>query len=593
MISFLTIRNGFRYLKDNGTLATCRRIQKKIQYRIKYRRLQAQSYSARELKRQQGVMFDRTIKISLMVPLYNTPVRYLRAMIKSVKKQTYTNWELCMADGSDKKYKRIEKICRQYMNLDQRIRYEKLEKNLGISGNSNACLKTATGNYIGILDHDDILHPAALYEVVKVICEQDADFIYTDEAVFNSPNQNHIRSRHFKPDFAPDNLLANNYICHFTVFSAGLLNKTDGFRSGYDGAQDHELFLRLTKEAKRIVHIPKILYFWRSHKKSVALSVDAKNYAAVSGTRAVSDFLEREGVKAYVTNIPDTFIYRVQYELTSLPKVSILILNAEQRETLRKCLDSLYKKTNYPDFEIIIIENDNGAREDFNYYKKNQINRFDIKVVTWEGELNYSAMINYGVSFATGQYLIFLNNNTEFITSKWIQEMLMYAQRRDVGAVGAKLYYPDDTLQHGGIVLGLDGAAGCLHRSLRREHKGYAGRLMYAQNFSAVSGACMMMRREVFHEIGGFDEEFQMFYYDVDLCLRLRKAGYLILWTPFAELYLCEAKNVAVTTKADSKAGAEKDCHLFYNRWSEQIKVGDPYYNPNLPVIGEDFFAIM
>ena len=594
MIRFSTIRNGFRYLRKHGTLATWNKIQKKIQYSIKYKKLQAQSYSIKELKRQQGVKFDRASKISLVVPLYNTPVRYLHAMIKSVKKQTYMNWELCMADGSDKKHKRVEKICRQYAKSDQRIKYQKLEHNLGISGNSNVCLKIASGDYIGMLDHDDVLHPAALYEVMKVICGQDADFIYTDEAVFNSPNTFHIRSRHFKPDFAPDNLLANNYICHFTVFSSELLNKTDGFRNGYDGAQDHELFLRLTKEAKKIVHIPKILYFWRGHKKSVALNMDAKNYAALSGVRAVSEFLEQEGTKADVINIPDTFIYRIRYELTTLFKVSILIPNFESRGSIVKCLDSLYKKTSYRNFEIIIIQADCSSEDFSDYYKSMQEKWCNIKIVTWNGMLNYSAMMNYGVSFATGECLVFLNNNTAVITEGWIQEMLMYAQRRDVGAVGAKMYYPDDTVQHGGIVMGLDGvAAGYIHRLLKREHTGYAGRLLYAQNFSAVSGACLMIRREVWNKIGGFEEEFEAFFYDVDLCLRLRKSGYLIVWTPFAELYLYEAKNMDIDTKPESTVSMEKDRRLFCARWSDRIIEGDPYYNPNLPLRAEDFFSNM
>lgn len=541
-----------------------------------------------EAEQQKNTKFPQSFLISVTVPLYNTPIDFLKDMIRSVQEQTYANWELCLADGSDKSHKEVGTVCQKFAEKDGRIRYRKLDKNLGISGNSNAALAMAKGDYIALLDHDDLLHPAALYEVMAAICEQDADFLYTDEMLFHNTQADAYRP-HFKPDFAPDTLRANNYICHLSVFKRSLLETAGGFDPDCDGSQDHDLFLRLTERAQRIAHIPKILYYWRSHAGSVAQSAGIKPYVFEAGIRAVQKQLDRLNLPGTVTRIrSDMTIYRVCYDLTDRPLVSILIPNYEHRKDLERCLDSLYAKTTYPNFEVVIVENNSRSKELFAYYEQLRRAHDNLRVVTWAGAFNYSAVNNFGVTCCRGEYILLLNNDTEVITPEWIEEMLMFAQRPDVGAVGAKLYYPNDTVQHAGVGIGIGGIAGHLFTHADFTSVGYMGRLVYAQNLSAVTAACMLVRRSVWEQVDGLEEAYPVAFNDVDLCMKIRKAGYLIVWTPFAELYHYESKSRGAEDTPEKQRRAAQEVALFQQRWASELAAGDPYLNPNFDLYRAD-----
>ena len=550
---------------------------------------QRELFTEQELTEQREHQFPRRIKFSIIVPLYNTPKKMLCAMMDSVMAQTYSNWELCMADGSDAGHRDVKHLCRKYAKRDSRIRYQKLKLNLGISGNTNACLEMATGDYICLLDHDDLLHPAALYEVMRAICEKGADFIYTDEATFHeTPADAYLQ--HFKPDFAPDNLRANNYICHFSVFKRALLDDVGLFDPDIDGSQDHDMVLRLTERAERIAHIPEILYYWRAHAGSAAESAGAKPYAIKAGVRAVEKQLARLRLEGTVESVrPGLTIYRTRYKINGIPRVSILIANYEHLDDLRNCLDSIINKTTWPNYEIVIVENNSSSPELFAYYEKIQKERDNIRLVTWPGSFNYSAINNYGAQHCTGDYLLFLNNDTEIITPGWIEEMLMFAQRSDVGAVGAMLYYPDNTIQHAGVCLGLGGVAGHYYRKTARDQVGYMGRLLYAQNMSAVTAACMMICLDVWEKMSGFDEEFAVAFNDIDLCMRIRQAGYLIVWTPFAELYHYESKSRGMDDTPEKQIRFQSEVDRFQQRWKDALAAGDPYFNPNFSIDRGDF----
>lgn len=551
-----------------------------------------------ERKKQQETRFLNPVKISILVPLYNTPEAFLRAMIESVLAQTYGNWELCLADGSDSEHQDVGRICREYMEKDtaenSRIKYKRLEKNEGISGNTNRCYEMATGEYIGLFDHDDILHPCALYEYVKAINEQDADYLYCDETTFKGNDINKMLTMHFKPDFAPDNLRANNYICHFSVFSRKLLEGTELFRTKYDGSQDHDMILRLTDKAEHVVHIPKLLYYWRCHSGSVASGIQAKTYAIDAAKGAVAEHLRNHGYANFKIESTRAFetIFRIRYQIIGNPKISIIIANKDHKEDLERCITSVIEKSTYANYEIIIVENNSETDEIFSYYEVLREAYPDrIKIVTYQGAFNYSAVNNLGVSHAQGEYILLLNNDTQVITVNWMEELLMYAQRADVGAVGAKLYYPDRTIQHAGVVIGLGAhrTAGHSHYKQPKQNLGYMGRLCYAQNVSAVTGACMMTKRELFDAVGGLDESFEISLNDVDFCLKLREKGLLNVFTPFAELYHFESISRGLDDQGEKAERYERESRHFREKWAELLKKGDPYYNVNFSLDRSDF----
>ena len=581
-------RKVIKSVKGNGLRVTYAKVKNKLRFARMFKGTDVSAYTKEQLEAQRREAFPKDIIISILVPLYNTPEKFLREMIESVQSQTYGKWELCLADGSDGEHTDVGLVALEYAEKDSRIRYEKLEKNLGISGNTNACIEMSTGDYIALFDHDDLLHPAALYDVMKAICEKDADFVYTDEVKFQDTIEKCFEP-HFKPDFAPDNLRANNYICHFTTVKKALVESVGGFRTECDGSQDYDMMLRLTEKAENIVHIPKILYYWRCHQGSVADSIGAKPYVIEAAKRAIGDHLQRVGLKGDVLDSAVPSMYRLRYEIEGEPLVSVLIPSCEHRAELMTCLNSIYEKTSYKNFEIIIIENNSRSTEIFSYYEEIQKKWSNLKVVTWDGEFNYAAINNFSAQFAAGEHLLLLNNDVEIISPDWIQEMLMYSQRGDVGAVGAKLYYPDNKIQHAGLGLGLMMTAGNLHRNFGRFDSGYMGRLVYAQNLSAVTAACMMLRREVWDEVNGLDESFKVAFNDVDMCMRIRRAGYLIVWTPYAELYHYESKSRGAEDTPEKQKRFQGDTELFRKRWAKELAAGDPYYNPNLTLEREDF----
>ena len=594
-------KNFFIRIKRYGNFKNLmKKVKSKIIEKKAYKSYGTQSMpSPEEIKVQRETKFSKDITVSILVPLYNTPEKFLREMIQSVVDQTYVKWELCLADGSDDAHKNVADICAEYVEKDEqtakeyglkgsRIVYKKLEKNLGISGNTNACLEMATGEYIGLFDHDDLLHPTALFEYMKVIEAENADYIYCDETTFSGNSIDKMITLHFKPDFAIDNLRANNYICHFSVFSRNLLDKTGLFRSEFDGSQDHDLILRLTANAEHIVHVPKILYYWRSHAGSVASDINAKSYAIDAAKGAVAAHLESCGMSDFKIESSRAFetIFRIRYKLLSKPLVSIIIPNKDHVPDLRRCIDSITTKTSYENYEIIIVENNSTDADTFSYYETLEKHPA-ISVVKYEDKFNYSKINNFGVRHAKGEYLILLNNDTEVVTRNWIEELLMYAQREDVGAVGCMLYYEDYAIQHAGIVIGLGAhrTAGHTHYRMGKDNLGYMGRLCYAQNVTAVTGACLMTRKSLYEEVGGLDEEFAVALNDVDYCLKLRKLGKLNVFTPFAELFHYESKSRGTdVSDAASKENAErynKESEMFREKWKEELEKGDPYYNPN------------
>ena len=530
-------------------------------------------------------------KISIVVPLYNTPLDFLEELLDSVVNQTYRNWELCCVDaGQDAA---VGRCVKEWAKKDSRIRYQKLAENEGIAGNTNQAIEMATGDYIALLDHDDVLHPCALWYAARAIAEQGADFVYTDEATFEGKVEN-VVLYHFKPDFMLDNLRSNNYICHLSVFSRALMEKAGGAeRSEYNGAQDYDLFLRLTEKAEKIVHVPHALYFWRSSPNSTASDIAAKTYCIDAGIASLRAHYERCGVAVDdVSLIPGTpGYYKTDYTIEKPGRVSILIPTCDHIQDLVTCVESIYARTTYPDFEIILIENNSKEERTFRTYERMQHEHpTTLKVVTWQGKgFNYSALNNFGAQYATGEYLLLLNNDTEVITPNWLEEMVMYAQQKRVGCVGAKLLYPDDTIQHAGVGFGIGGVAGHLHKYFPATSDGYMGRLNYVQDVYGDTAACLLIRREIYDEVNGLDESFAVAFNDVDFCVRVRQAGYTNVFTPFARLYHYESKSRGMEDNPEKQKRFQGEVLRFQDRWGELLAAGDPCTNPNFDIQREDF----
>ncbi|MCR4907658.1 MAG: glycosyltransferase family 2 protein [Lachnospiraceae bacterium] len=551
-----------------------------------------------ERERQRAAVFKDHHVVSILVPLFNTPEKFLREMIESVTAQTYEGWQLCLADGSDEEHPEVGSIVKEYMEKDaaehggkSRIAYRKI-KNQGISGNTNECFAMAEGDYYGLCDHDDVLHPSVLYYYMKEIEETDADFLYCDEATFKDGDINKMITLHFKPEFAIDNLCANNYICHFSVFKKSLSEEAGLFRPEFDGAQDHDMILRLTAGAGCIRHVPHILYYWRSHALSTAADINAKTYAIKAAKGAVASYLSSKGFRDFEIESTKAFatIFRIRYALTGKPKISIIIPSSDHCPDLRRCIDSVLTRSSYENYEILVIENNSREKETEEYYKELE----EIPVVRLlryvpdenGGGFNFSKLINFGAAKASGEVLLLLNNDTEVITRSWMEELLMFVQREDVGAVGAKLYYEDYTIQHAGIVLGMGAhrTAGHSHYGLSKDNLGYMGRLMYAQDVSAVTGACLMVSKKDFEEAGGFDESFAVALNDVDFCLKLRELGKLNVFTPFAELFHYESRSRGSDVNGEDKERSERydrEAERFREKWRTVLEAGDPYFNPN------------
>ncbi|MDA8240163.1 MAG: glycosyltransferase family 2 protein [Nitrospiraceae bacterium] len=538
------------------------------------------------LLKQKEADFAYAPKVSIVVPVYNTRPLFLKVMIDSVLSQTYPKWELCIADGGST-ISKTKELLSDCSREDARIKIKLLKENKGIACNSNEAISLATGDYIAFLDHDDTLAPFALFEIVKTLNESpDADFIYSDEDLISEDGKRRFEP-HFKPDWSPDLLRSCNYITHLTVLKGELLEKCGGFREGFEGSQDYDLILRATEFAKKIVHIPKVLYHWRLNESSCAGRPDIKPYAFEAGKRALIDHLARMEVDGTVEEGALPGLYKVSLR-GDHPKVSIIIPNRDHADELEKCIESVLTRTSFENYEIIIVENGSVEARTFRLYDELR-ETGNIRIIKWEKPFNYSAVNNYAARIAGGEILLFLNNDTEVINPDWLERMLEHAARKDIGAVGAKLYYPDNTIQHAGVVLRTDGMVLHSHRFLRREAFGYRARLKIIQNVSAVTGACMMMRKRAFEEVGGFDEGYEVTFGDIDLCLRVREKGYLVLWTPYAELYHHELKTRGYDNTMEKRERVKREELLFRSRWKNVLEKGDPYYSPNLSQDSEDF----
>ena len=539
----------------------------------------------RTFRRQKHAAFAQKPLISIVIPLYCTPLPYLKELLESVRRQSYENWQLCLADGSpdDKAKEFIEK----HYGREKRIVYRKLEENGGISTNTNEAVALAAGEYLMLCDHDDTLEPDALYEIVKAINDTGADVLYTDEDKVSMDGQ-HYFDPNFKPDFNLFRLRENNYICHIFVVKKSLTDETGLLRSEFDGAQDFDFILRCCEKAQKITHIPKVLYHWRCHMDSTAADPSSKAYAYEAGRKAVREHYQRLGIDAKVEMTERPGWYRSHVKVQGNPLISVIIPNKDHTDDLELCLFSMTRKSTYRNYEILIVENNSEKEETFEYYKKLPDRYPKARVLTWEKEFNYSAINNFAAKEAKGEYLLFLNNDVEILTPDWMEEMLQNCQQENVAAVGAKLYYPDDTIQHAGVVLGLGGIAGHIMCRASKEDPGYVGRMISVQEISAVTAACMMVKKSDFDAVGGLDETFQVAFNDIDLCMKFRAAGKKIIFTPYAELYHYESKSRGLEDTPEKQFRFDKEVKRFQEKWAQQLEMGDPYYSPNLSVTEGD-----
>lgn len=545
--------------------------------------------SEEELEAERKAEFSWRPLLSVVIPVYQTPEKYLKEMLDSVINQTYSNWELCIADGSPKG-KSVEKILRKYAEKDERIKYRVLGENKGISGNTNAAMDLAEGDFIVLADHDDTLTPDAFYQLSKAINKDpENDVIYSDEDKLDMDG-GALFEAHFKPDFNIDLLTSTNYICHLFAVRRSLVEQVGQFDHQFDGAQDYDFIFRCTEAARKIYHIPKVLYHWRCHQDSTASNPESKLYAFEAGARAIKAHFDRLGIETEsIEKGVDYGKYHTRFVIKEEPLVSVVIPNKDHHLDLDVCVKSLMEKATYKNLEFIVIENNSTEKATFEYYKKMEKAHENFHVVTWEREFNYSAINNFGVQYAKGNYLLFLNNDTEIIEKDCIQEMLGYCQREDVGAVGARLLYQDDTIQHAGVVIGFGGIAGHTFIGLHKSENSYFHRAMCAQDYSAVTAACMMVKKEVFEKAGGFSEELAVAFNDIDLCMKIRAQNKLIVYNPYALLYHYESKSRGLEDTPEKVARFNREIAIFAKKWPDILKNGDPYYNPNLTLRKSNF----
>lgn len=541
--------------------------------------------SRRQAWKQKHTSFDRKPLISIVIPLYCTPLPYLKELIESVRKQTYGNWQLCLADGSPDE--NVHEFLKKNYRHEVRISYKKLKSNGGISVNTNKAMELARGEYLMLCDHDDTLEPDALFEIVKAINDQDADVIYTDEDKVSMDGQ-HYFDPHFKSDFNLFRFRDNNYICHIFAVKRQVAEQAGYFRKEFDGAQDFDFIFRCCEKAEKIIHIPRVLYHWRCHMDSTAADPESKAYAFEAGRKAVEEHYKRMGIPAKVEMTERPGWYRSRLEIQGNPMISVIIPNKDHTEDLELCLSSMAKRTSYENYEVLVVENNSEEKETFAYYEKLHERYPRVRVLTWEKEFNYSSINNFAAEQAKGEYLLFLNNDVEILTPDWMEEMLGICQQKEVSIVGAKLYYPDYTIQHAGVVLGLGGIAGHVMCRASREDAGYFGRMVSVQEISAVTAACMLVDACDFRAVGGFDESFRVAFNDIDLCMKIRDMGRKIVFTPYAELYHYESKSRGLEDTPEKQYRFEKEITRFREKWEDQLKKGDPYYSPNLSVTEGD-----
>ncbi len=575
-----------RYVKRHGVKGLVRRLrQGPGGFGIPYDEwFNNHKVTTQELEKQKQVHFEYAPKISVIVPTYNTPEKFLKEMVESLLNQSYANWELCIADGSDASHP-ARKMIEDYTKQDKRIVACYLDENYGISGNTNKALELATGDYVGLFDHDDLLTPDCLFEVVQSLQEEKHDIIYTDEDKLNNA-LGKFEDPNFKPDFSPDLFYSHNYITHFFVVKREIIVGVGGFRSEFDGAQDYDVMFRCIEKANHVHHIPKILYHWRMHAASTAENPESKLYCYEAGRKAVEEHYQRVGIKAKVEQMPKPLwgMYHSIYETLGNPQVSIVIPNKDQKDTLKTCLDSLYNVNTYTNFEVVIVENNSTTKEIFEYYDSIQKEHSNIKVVTYKGDFNYSAINNYGVTFASGDYLLFLNNDTEMINPNSLSEMLGCCMRDEVGIVGAKLLYEDDTVQHGGVVIGFGGFAGHVFTGINKDDYGYMVRARINCNYSAVTAACMLVKKECFDQVHGFSEEFKVGLNDIDFCLKVRELDKLVVFNAHALWHHYESKSRGYEDTIEKQKRFEGEIRLFQSKWKDILQNGDPYYNKNFVI---------
>ena len=580
-------------LRNMGLKVTCQKINNRIKSKVLSKPKEYDKWIKErlpkedELAQQRKKEFAYKPKFSILVPLYETDEKFLKELINSVKSQTYSNWELCFSDGS-KDSKRLEEIVGDYTKKDDRIKFIAEQKGpLGISDNTNQALTIATGEYIVLGDHDDLFTPDALYECVKVLNKEKCDVIYTDEDKIDAKGKLYFEPN-FKPDFNIDLLRSNNYICHMFVASKKLVDEIGMFNHAFDGAQDYDFIFRCIENADKVKHIPKVLYHWRSHKGSTAENPEAKLYAFEAGKRAIQAHYDRVGLKAEVESIAEYGFYKTNYEIIGEPLISIVIPNKDHIDDLKKCMDSIDNLSDYRNYEYVVVENNSTEDSTFDYYKEIE-KRDNVQVVYWDKEFNYSAINNYGVKYANGEYILLLNNDTEIINPDCLRQMLGYCQREDVGIVGARLYYEDGAIQHAGVIVGYGGIAGHAFVGYYEEDGLYMSRTKVACDYSAVTAACLMIKKSIFEQVGGLDEDFKVAFNDVDFCMKVRAIDKLVVYNANAKLRHYESKSRGLEDTPEKKERFRGEIERFVKKWPDIIRDGDPYYNVNLALDRADF----
>ncbi len=597
------IEKGLLYLQHYGLKRTVAKTVRKLmghdQEHYSYKQfLKAHPVSEKELEKQRHTIFKYNPVISIVIPLYNTPERFLTELIQSFTAQTYSNWQLCLGDGSPEEG--LKDIIQSATGgqWDERIIYKKLTDNTGIAGNTNAAMELATGDFIGFTDHDDLITADAMYYIAKALNDDPTiEAIYSDEDKIDMDSKEYFLP-HFKSDFNIDLLCSHNYITHLFVVKADIVEASGGIKSEFDGAQDHDFDLRVLEKCSNIYHIPRVLYHWRTHPASTADHPEAKMYAYDNGRRAVEEHYKRLGIPATVELDTHLGYYRTKYNWPDAPLLSILIPNMNHKDDLEACIDSIAGKSTYSNLEFVIIENNSDEDNIRDYYKKLQ-ERTDITVRVLDytaahpetaGVFNYSALINYGAGQAEGEYLLLLNNDTRMINEDAIFEMMGFIRRQDVGAVGARLYYGNNTVQHAGLILGLGGVANSQFLGSGREQVGYFYRSTCVQDVSAVTGACLLTSKADFEKVSGFDEDLAVAFNDVDYCLKLRANNLLVVYTPFSEWYHLESVSRGLDhLDPEKKRRMDAETEYFMSKWKEIYEKGDPYYNPNLSLKAFDY----
>ncbi|MDU2288380.1 MAG: glycosyltransferase family 2 protein, partial [Enterococcus faecalis] len=581
---WIKAKKGFKYMAKNGISHTIQRAKiEKLRNQASYPNWLARNEVLDiEAMTQEIATFHYQPKISIAMPVYNVEEKWLRLCIDSILNQVYTNWELCMADDASTD-PNVKKILTEYQQLDERIRVVFREQNGHISEATNSALAIATGEFVALLDNDDELAINAFYEVVKVLNENpELDLIYSDEDKIDMDGNRSDPA--FKPDWSPDLLLGTNYISHLGVYRRSILEEIGGFRKGYEGSQDYDLVLRFTEKTtkERIKHIPKVLYYWRMLPTSTAVDQGSKGYAFEAGLRAVQDALVRRGINGHATHGAANGLYDVYYDIKSDKLVSIIIPTKNGYKDVQRCVSSIIEKTTYQNYEIIMADNgstDPKMHELYAEFEQQLPGRFFVESI--DIPFNFSTINNRAVKKAHGEYLLFLNNDTEVITENWLTLMVSFAQQERIGCVGAKLLYPNNTVQHAGVILGLGGVAGHGHYGYPHGDLGYFGRLAINVNYSAVTAACLLMKKADFDAVGGFEEAFTVAFNDVDLCLKVQALGRDNVWLHEAELYHFESQTRGYDDKGKKKKRFEQEKVMMEEKWGPLIE-NDPFYNPNL-----------